>query len=358
MSNRRAIALSSMIGLHAQDAGESWATIKILRPAKDLIEAEERRRTFWFLFYADKWASSSSGKASGIRETEVRALHNSGTCTDLAKITTLLPTSEKAFRNGMPGPAQTLPQAIESGLDESVSSLTIAILSGCLLSELTAHLRLAQEDLKEQRDNVHGFWLRHQQLNHDIMKLIQSMPGDMRSFTTIDPLAIFLNMCLHGYLITLCQTASTFAQHSGAMESSVRLRSRARQAAGRVIETMRHAAFMNIRTMCSTTPSCLYLAASVFILDLRDGHEVEHAGERLRFILHIMREFCKCWKFSQIFLEQLLHNLKDYKINLEITAADLAPMKCLQEIGHWSALGPLFVTDPALVESISETSSI
>lgn len=74
MSCRRGVALSSMIGLHAQDAGESWAKVKILKSAKDSIEAEERRRTFWYLFYADKWASCSSGKSSSIEESEVRAL--------------------------------------------------------------------------------------------------------------------------------------------------------------------------------------------------------------------------------------------------------------------------------------------
>lgn len=64
-----------MIGLHAQDFGESWATFKILKPAKDPIEAEERRRTFWYLFFADKWASASSGKSSAVKESEVSAIH-------------------------------------------------------------------------------------------------------------------------------------------------------------------------------------------------------------------------------------------------------------------------------------------
>lgn len=50
-----------------------------------------------------------------------------------------------------------------------------------------------------------------------------------------------------------------------------------------------------------------------------------------------------------------MHNLEDYDVNLEVAQADDSPMKSLEGMGRWSALGPLFVADPALVEPRKES---
>lgn len=193
------------------------------------------------------------------------------------------------------------------------------------------------------------FWVRHQQLVDNTTNLIASISEDFRPASITNPLTLFLNMCLQGYLITLCQTAATFAnEHSSSVDIGTRLRYRARQAAEEVIRVMQQASCLDIRQLFPTTPSCLYLASSVFILDLKAGHNIEHARERLKYILHSIRKFNKVWKFSQLFLEQLLHNLEDHDIEIEVSQTDESPMKCLQGMGHWSAMGPLFVADPAL----------
>lgn len=70
MSNRRANALSSMLGLHHIDGPEP-ERFTMLKPTKDLVELEERRRTFWHLFVCDRWASSGTGKSVYIKENEV-----------------------------------------------------------------------------------------------------------------------------------------------------------------------------------------------------------------------------------------------------------------------------------------------
>lgn len=265
-----------------------------------------------------------------------------------------MPTSEAAFRNGNIKSGQTLQDAIANGLGKSVGSLTFAVIAGHLLWTITTHLRQLQQDVKEKQDNIQRFWGRHQQLVNDTTGLIAKI-ADTKEISRTDPFSLFLNMCLNGYLITLFQTASTFAnEYSSSLEVGARLRYRARQAAEEIISTMQQATNLDIRRLFPTTPCSLYLASSVFILDLKAGHNIEHAAERLRFILHHTIAFSKVWDFSELFLTQLMHNLEDCDINLELAQADSSPMKSLEGMGRWSAMGPLFVADPALVEPNKE----
>lgn len=59
-----------MLGLQRLD-GDGQDIKRILPPAKDAIELEERRRTFWAAFYGDRWASSGTGWPMVIEEKEV-----------------------------------------------------------------------------------------------------------------------------------------------------------------------------------------------------------------------------------------------------------------------------------------------
>jgi hypothetical protein len=70
MSTGRMARLIQMLGLHRLDIAQSDAK-QILPPARDCIEQEERRRTFWAAFYGDRWASSGTGWPMIIQESEV-----------------------------------------------------------------------------------------------------------------------------------------------------------------------------------------------------------------------------------------------------------------------------------------------
>lgn len=70
MSTGRMVRLCHMLGLYRLD-GEGLDVKTILPPAKDWIELEERRRTFWASFYGDRWASSGTGWPMIIDENEV-----------------------------------------------------------------------------------------------------------------------------------------------------------------------------------------------------------------------------------------------------------------------------------------------
>lgn len=73
MSNRRAVALSHMLGLHQVDnaRSQSGVTFRMLKPPQDLVEAEERRRTFWYVYFSDRWVCAGSGQVSSIKNDEV-----------------------------------------------------------------------------------------------------------------------------------------------------------------------------------------------------------------------------------------------------------------------------------------------
>lgn len=72
MSVGRAVRLVQMLGLHGLDV-EGGEAKRVLPPARDWIELEERRRTFWAAFYGDRWASVLTGWPMSISENEVSA---------------------------------------------------------------------------------------------------------------------------------------------------------------------------------------------------------------------------------------------------------------------------------------------
>ncbi len=69
MSTGRAVRLAQMLGFYRLDM-EGSEVKQILPPPRDLIELEERRRTFWAAFYGDRWASSGTGWPMLINESE------------------------------------------------------------------------------------------------------------------------------------------------------------------------------------------------------------------------------------------------------------------------------------------------
>ena len=70
MSTGRMARLVQILGLQRLDM-EGQDIQKFLPPVKDWVELEERRRTFWFAFFRDRFASSGTGCPMIIDEKEV-----------------------------------------------------------------------------------------------------------------------------------------------------------------------------------------------------------------------------------------------------------------------------------------------
>lgn len=74
MSVGRAARLALMMGLNRVD-GAGLDVKKALPPARDWIELEERRRTFWMAYCVDRYASIGTGWPMAIDERDVRLLY-------------------------------------------------------------------------------------------------------------------------------------------------------------------------------------------------------------------------------------------------------------------------------------------
>jgi len=246
MSNRRALALSQLLELHRIDnvTPSGRKSFNLLQPPQDFIEAEERRRTFWYIYFSDRWVGAGAGRTSSIKNEEVSSKHlvEAHQLTRL-KITTLMPASECAFRDGQPEIAQSLQCATSNGLEQSAAPMVAAVVSAWILEKCTIHLREAS-DIKDERQ----FWLEHQRLDNAISKILMDLPDHLRAASTRDPFAFFVNMCLHQFTISLLQGAIQLAQKSPSRYDTVaRLRVRARRAAEEIVNIMRAEAYMDVR---------------------------------------------------------------------------------------------------------------
>lgn len=71
MSCSRAVRLAQIIGLDCLDGKAAQG--QTLPPARDWCEKEERRRTFWAIFFLDRGASSTTGWPVLINHRRVRS---------------------------------------------------------------------------------------------------------------------------------------------------------------------------------------------------------------------------------------------------------------------------------------------
>lgn len=71
MSVGRTVRIAQMLSLQRLDVKQSDTARLYLPPTKDPVENEERRRTFWMVFWADQMASMGLGWPSSMREADV-----------------------------------------------------------------------------------------------------------------------------------------------------------------------------------------------------------------------------------------------------------------------------------------------
>jgi len=157
-----------------------------------------------------------------------------------------MPSSEYAFREGHPETAQSLQCATSNGLEQSASPMGAAVVSGWILEQCSVHLRQASDVKDDSRERQ--FWLRHQQLDNIISRILMNLPDHLRAAKTREPLAVFVNMCLHQFTISLFQAAIKLAQKSPSRyETVARLRLRVHRAAENIIDIMRAEAGTDVK---------------------------------------------------------------------------------------------------------------
>lgn len=78
MSLGRSSRLAQMLGLHQLDK-EVQTSKRVLPPARNWIELEVRRRTFWTVFHNDRWSTCGTGWPVTIDDREVYMLGHADT---------------------------------------------------------------------------------------------------------------------------------------------------------------------------------------------------------------------------------------------------------------------------------------
>ena len=242
MSSGRAVRSSQMMGLHLNDAGSS--TAKIALPlARDWVESEERRRTFWGCFCVDRYSSIGTGWPMNIDERDIEIA---------------LPGYDEIFESGQKPlqPALTLQQAFEPGGPNRVSPFGGLIMAAAVFGRNTIHLHRCYQSrtkFSSAQSSSEAFWADHQEIDNDLTEIMLLLPDRLQvrasSFT---PMKVLVNMLLYASTICLHRAAILRLDDSRALFTE-ESKARCTTAAGQIASIMRQAGHLNCSTVSFDT---------------------------------------------------------------------------------------------------------
>ncbi|KAK4121184.1 hypothetical protein N657DRAFT_648005 [Parathielavia appendiculata] len=199
----RAVRIAQMLKLHRLDLldpqGQDQLQSGLPRP-RTWIEAEERRRTWWVAFMADRFLSSITGWPSLIKERHVR---------------TTLPSTEEAFiwgiKNEAPIPLSKALRALQQQSGAQPSPFAIRILAANELLHVLDHTAHHPPDHKNVNieDMLNGsYWRRHRELDSNLTTLTLFLPESLQLSHNPRSLdAILVHTCTHMAIIQLHRVA-------------------------------------------------------------------------------------------------------------------------------------------------------
>ena len=307
MSTGRAIRLTQMLSLHRLD-GAGLDVKLTIAPPRDWTEREERRRTFWLIYWADRCASIGTGWPMSFEEKD---------------ILTNLPASDEAFQSSHPTRTQSLTDALQS-MDQDFSSISGSIIMATLFGRNLTHLHRPEPDDREE--DLNGkFWQRHRAIDATLLNIKLTMPQHLRIPLGInDPNVVFLNMCLHSSAICLHQAAIYKAERNH-LPSNVAGESKMRciAAASEIATIMRTASHLDLVQMNPFIAFCLYVAARVFVQFLRARPNEQQVSSSLQFLLTAMHAMTQKNPLTESFIAQLELDMDSAGINNPINKSGL-----------------------------------
>ncbi|KXH55458.1 binuclear zinc transcription factor [Colletotrichum salicis] len=162
MSLCRAIRVAQMLGLHRVD-GECVDAMPLLPPPRDWSEAEERRRTWWVIYCADRLVSGNTGWPVMIKQQD---------------ITTHLPASDAAFETGVGEQASPLTSILlQEGRDSSAFVGRVLAAASFFQAFQHSTRTLPDDDLTDPRTSRN--WKRHREIDNDLVGLLGALPDDL-----------------------------------------------------------------------------------------------------------------------------------------------------------------------------------
>ncbi|KAF8847788.1 hypothetical protein BDZ45DRAFT_698912 [Acephala macrosclerotiorum] len=263
MSTGRMVRLCQMLGLYRLDT-DSPDFKQILPAARDWIELEERRRTFWASYYGDRWASSGTGWPMLVDENEAS-----------------------------PRLLNTCLRGRDNGANYLTSHGTHTRRSTASQSLRRCHIHLHKSGPDECPDDLGNgeFWKRHRKMDNVLSSTFMFLPDHLRLPTAARNVnVVFIHMNIHASAICLHQAAILTAEkHSldkGFIQQS---RGRCILAAEEIANIMRLICHVDPTDMHPWIGFCLYVACGVFIKDYKQGSRNPNAMTNLEFLLSSMK---------------------------------------------------------------------
>jgi hypothetical protein len=233
--------LVHMLGLHRID-GDKSDVKQILPPAKDWLELEERRRTFWCAFYCDRWASAGTGWPMNMNEKDVCTPSSIDVVTlTRSQIITNLPSSEISFEHGVEESTPSLAEAMTPGGASNISPYGGVIMAATLYGHNFEHLHRSGPNERPEDFTGGDFWKRHRHIDNVLSNTFMFLPDHLRTpYVSQDMNVLFMHMNIHASIICLHQAAIVTAQRYKLEPSVIRTsRTRNLMAAQEITNLMR-----------------------------------------------------------------------------------------------------------------------
>jgi hypothetical protein len=258
----RAVRIAQMLKLHQLD--DQNALVLSLPPPRDAIEAEERRRTWWVVFMADRFLTSTTGWPSLIDERHIR---------------TNLPSADQHFAAGVDNPHPTRLsdglRRLEQGQADELSPFSIRLLAANELLHALDHTANPPDpdpaasfpgNIEEVEDS--SYWRRRRDIDRNLTTLTHFLPAHLNPSANPRSLdAILVHICIGMAVLHLgrCSPASPITTTSPAdwnrrllpTAQAIVAVFRAASAAGSLPKALRN----------PLLPFAAYMAASVFLTD-------------------------------------------------------------------------------------------
>ncbi|KAH7313503.1 hypothetical protein B0I35DRAFT_435338 [Stachybotrys elegans] len=267
MSCSRAVRLSQILGLDKLDF-RTASPHTALPPARDWCELEERRRTFWVVFNADRSTSAT---------TEWPLL------IDWKRIQTRLPASDEAFQAGFEEPTMTLREGLRA---QARSSSPFA-------NRLMA-VHLFQQCTELNSDNPQSgdfdpteeamFWKRFTDLDNSLILALNQMPQRLYCPPNIGHDAVVVNVLLQVATICLHRVGRARARDNALLSS---IASRVLSAAHIIFNVLSSVTSLDLLFNNPFLSFASFMAASVLLEDFVTTQNPE-SDERLTVLIDSM----------------------------------------------------------------------
>jgi len=290
MSTGAAIRMCQMMGLHRLD-GAGLDVKQCLPAPRDWTEREERRRTFWYAFCEDRYASIGTGWPMSIDEKD---------------ILTDMPASEEAFNMSKPERTLSLNDSMSPSGASKLSSFGGVVLMACLFGRNLIHLHRPDSDGRD--GDLNGeFWKRHRNMDNILLNTSLSMPSHLKLPNGLNnPNIVFTNMNIHTSTICLHQ-AAIYKADKNHLPASISAESKVRciTAANEIANIMRLVSHLDLSSTNPFISFCLYVAARVFVQYLKSRPDDSQTADSLRFLLSAMNALKRKNPLTESFLVQL-----------------------------------------------------